>query len=121
MVVSCSNQSTKSMQKQGDFAHIVYFWLTTPNSQEDRKAFETSLINFINHSKYIKTKHVGVPANTNRPVIDRSYSYCLSLTFANKADQDLYQEEDVHLQFIKESSHLWEKVIVYDSENILKD
>lgn len=103
----------------GKFAHIVYFWLKNPNNKEDRNAFETSLLKFINNSTFIKTRHVGKPASTNREVIDSSYSYCLSLTFENKELQDKYQEEEGHIQFIEESSKLWEKVIVYDSENIL--
>lgn len=73
---------------------------------------------FLN-SKYIKTKHIGVPAETNRPVIDRSHTYCLSLTFNSKAQQDQYQDEDIDKLFIKESEMLWEKLLVYDSVSIL--
>jgi len=102
-----------------EFVHTVYFWLKNPDNQNDKAKFEKSLKTFINSSQYIKTKHIGIPASTNRPVIDRSYSYCLSLTFASKADQDKYQEEDVHLVFIKESEKLWDKVLVYDSTSIL--
>ena len=85
----------------------------------ERTKFETSLKKFINNSRYIKTKHIGVPADTNRPVIDNSYTYCLSLTFTSKAEQDKYQDEDIHKVFIKESEMLWEKVLVYDSVSIL--
>lgn len=103
----------------GKFAHIVYFWLKNPNSENDKKAFEASLIKFISNSVFIKTRHLGIPASTNREVIDSTYSYNLSLTFENKELQDKYQVEKGHVQFIEESSKLWEKVIVYDSENIL--
>ena len=105
---------------QGNFTHIVFFWLKKKNNKEDHKVFESSLIKFLKSSKYIKTMHVGRPADTNREVIDSTYSYCLSLTFANEEDQAAYQEEKVHKIFIEESSNLWEKVVVYDSENILK-
>ncbi len=101
------------------FSHIVFFWLKNANNQTDRKAFETSLKQFINNSEFIKTKHLGLPAETSRPVIDSSYTYCLSLTFANKSDQDAYQIEPGHKKFIADSSPLWEKVLVYDSEDIL--
>lgn len=110
-------QEKNSVNKE--FVHTVYFWLKNPADQNDRAKFEKSLKTFINSSKHIRTKHIGVPASTNRPVIDSSYSYCLSLTFASKDDQDKYQEEDVHLVFIKESEQLWEKVLVYDSISIL--
>lgn len=110
---------TAPPMEQGDFAHTVYFWLNNPENQNDIKAFEKSLIRFISNSKYIKTMHVGIPAATNRDVIDTTYTYSLLLTFSNKADHDKYQEEDIHKRFIQESAHLWKKVLVYDSENIL--
>lgn len=115
---SCTHSTKAEMATLGDFAHTVYFWLHHPENPEDRKAFEASLTNFIDQSPYITTKHIGVPANTNRDVIDNSYTYSLLLTFKDKAIQDLYQEEPAHKQFIAESSHLWSKVLVYDSENI---
>ncbi len=102
-----------------EFVHTVYFWLRNPADQTERSQFEKSLIRFINSSKYISSKHIGVPAATNRPVIDSSYTYCLSLTFKSKAEQDQYQDEDVHKVFIRESEQLWQKVLVYDSVSIL--
>ena len=107
--------------EQGNFAHVVYFWLENPENQEDRKAFEASLTNFINSSEFIRTKHLGTPADTDRGVIDNTYTYCLLLTFDNKEMQDKYQVEEGHLKFIEESGKLWKKVVVYDSENILKN
>lgn len=100
------------------FKHTVFFWLKEPKNELHRKAFETSLKKFINNSIFIKSKHIGVPANTNRDVIDSSYTYCLSLGFNSKEDHDKYQEEAIHKLFIKESKHLWRKVLVYDSETI---
>ncbi|MDH5475859.1 MAG: Dabb family protein, partial [Cyclobacteriaceae bacterium] len=63
----------------------------------------------------IKTKHLGVPAKTDRDVIDSSYSYSLLLMFDNKADQDIYQTHPTHLKFIEENQQYWKKVVVYDS------
>jgi len=108
------------LEKTGDFYHVVYFWLKNPDSAEDRRTFESSLSRFLNASEFISTKHIGVPAETTRPVIDRSYTYSLIVSFVDKAAQDAYQNEDVHKAFIKECEPLWQKVVVYDSENILK-
>lgn len=116
--LSCSDTSGTATHIQGDFAHTVYFWLHNPDNTNDREAFQTSLTKFINQSPYITTKHIGIPAKTNRDVIDNSYTYSLLLTFKDKETQDQYQEEPAHKQFIAESSHLWSKVIVYDSENL---
>lgn len=106
------------INKEPGFLHTVYFWLKNPADPAERQSFETSLKKFINSSRFIKNSFIGVPAKTDRPVIDQSYTYCLSLTFENKAEQDKYQEEDVHMVFIKESERLWAKVLVYDSERI---
>ncbi len=118
MMTSCTNPTETGAPIPGNFAHTVYFWLHHPDNQDDRKAFEASLNKFIDQSPYITTKHIGVPASTDRDVIDNSYTYSLLLTFKDKATQDQYQEELAHKQFIAESSHLWSKVLVYDSENI---
>jgi len=110
---SLKTETSKTMQEP--FLHIVFFWLKEPGNQDARTKFETSLKTFIGQSAYVKSSHIGTPADTNRPVIDRSYSYCLVATFASKEDQDKYQDEPVHLKFIEESKDLWEKVVVYDS------
>ncbi|OIQ40557.1 MAG: stress responsive protein [Bacteroidetes bacterium MedPE-SWsnd-G1] len=119
-ISSCSSQNLTKKMEQGSFAHVVYFWLNNPENQKERAEFEKSLTTFINNSEFIQTKHLGTPAATDRGVIDNSYTYCLMLTFENKEMQDKYQVEEGHLKFIEESSKLWEKVVVYDSENILK-
>ena len=118
MLNSCSGPTKAGMPIPGDYAHTVYFWLHNPNNPDERKAFEASLSAFIDQSPYITTKHIGIPAKTDREIIDTSYTYSLLLTFKDKAAQDLYQEEPAHKQFIAESSHLWSKVLIYDSENI---
>ena len=100
-----------------EFAHVVLFWLKNPDNQQERKKFESSLETFIKKSKYVKTMHFGAPANTNRPVIDNTYTYCMILTFTSKEKQDKYQDEPGHKKFISESEDLWEKVIVFDSVN----
>ena len=99
---------------------MVFFWLKEPQNAEARKAFEASLEKFIKNSPYITAMHVGTPADTDRPVIDNTYTYSLVLSFASKKEQDQYQDEPAHKLFIKESENLWEKVLVYDSVNQLK-
>ena len=100
------------------FKHTVFFWLKEPNNQSHRAAFETSLKKFIDSSEYIQSKHIGTPANTNREVIDSSYTYCLSLGFSSQEKQDKYQDEPAHKVFIEESSGLWSNVLVYDSVSV---
>ena len=101
--------------KTENFRHTVFFWLKEPKNKLHRNTFETSLKRFIDNSKFVQNKHIGTPAETDRAVIDSTYTYCLSVSFLNKKDHDNYQEESGHVTFIEESSSLWEKVLVYDS------
>ncbi|MDT0650380.1 Dabb family protein [Autumnicola edwardsiae] len=110
----------EKMDFDANFSHVVYFWFHNPNNAEDREAFETSLKKFLKNSEYAQTKFIGVPAETPRDVVDNSYTYSLILTFPSKEIQDKYQSEPAHKVFIKESSHLWKKVQVYDSVGIDK-
>ncbi|MBV6654886.1 MAG: Dabb family protein, partial [Mameliella sp.] len=59
--------------------------------------------------------HIGTPAGTNRSVVDNSYSFCLIVTFDSKKEHDLYQKEQVHLNFIEQTKGLWSKIQIYDS------
>ena len=103
----------------GEFTHAVYFWLKDPADQNKNIAFERSLEKFLSGSSDIKNYHLGKPATTDRPIIDRSYTYALIVTFDSKTEHDAYQEDPAHKLFIKESEHLWERVQIYDSVNVL--
>lgn len=119
-LTSCMDKQTSTIKEPGNFAHTVFFWLNNPDNMVERDAFEESLIKFLDNSAYVQTRHIGVPAKTgHRDVVDDSYTYSLLLTFKDQAAQDKYQDEAVHKQFIKESSNLWNNVVVFDSENIL--
>lgn len=115
-----SNAQTENTIREFDanFAHTVYFWLANPDNQEDRTAFETSLKRFLNHSAYAKTNFIGTPPSASRDVVDGSFTFSLIVTFESADAQQKYQDEAPHKLFIEESSHLWTKVIVYDSTSI---
>jgi hypothetical protein len=98
------------------FIHHVYFWLHNPNSEEDKKALVEGLKK-LSKVTTIKSHYIGVPASTRRDVIDSSYSVSWLLFFENAADQDSYQTDPIHLEFVKTCKHLWSKVIVYDTVN----
>ncbi len=99
------------------FIHHVYFWLKNHDSKEDKDKLVAGLRK-LSTVKTIQQFHIGEPAATNRDVIDRSYNISWCLFFKNKADQDSYQTDPIHLNFVKECSDLWTKVIVYDAEDI---
>ena len=99
------------------FIHHVFFWLRQPVTEDIRQKFEKALKKLVT-VETIVSYHLGVPAATNREVIDSSYTYSLLTTFKNKEDQDIYQSHPTHLKFIEDCSDLWEKVVVYDSVTI---
>ena len=105
------------MQLNNIFVHHVYFWLNNPNSKEDSDALIAGLTK-LSSVQTIQQFHIGQPASTSREVIDVSYSVSWLLIFKNKEDQDSYQVDPVHLNFVKECSHLWSKVTVYDTIDI---
>jgi hypothetical protein len=98
------------------FVHHVYFWLKNAGSKEDQARLLKGL-KTLQKIEAIKMSHIGVPANTNRPVIDTSYQFSLLLIFDDRQSQDVYQNHPVHLKFVEDYSNLWTKVIVYDSVN----
>ena len=119
-ITLAANSQTNNEMREFDpnFAHTVYFWFKNPDNQEDRKAFETSLRKFLDNSAYAKTSFIGTPPKASRDVVDGSFTYSLIVTFESAEAQQAYQDEAPHKVFIDESSHLWSKVIVYDSQGI---
>ena len=105
---------------KGKFEHVVLFYLKNPESQKDKDKLEKGLRDLIKASEFIVSAHLGVPAMTDREVVDNSYSFNYTVTFNSKEDQDKYQVEEVHLEFIDEYKELWDKVIIYDSINLLE-
>ena len=111
-IFATNNEST--MTAKNMFIHHVYFWLKNPSSEEDRKKLIEGLEK-LTKVKMIKTFHIGKPADTNRDVIDRSYSVSWMLIFENKDAEESYQVDPIHLNFVETCKHLWDKVVVYDS------
>jgi hypothetical protein len=99
------------------FLHHVYFWLKNENSEQDKAKLIEGLKKLSKVSA-IKQFYIGVPAATDRDVIERSYSVSWLLLFDNPADQDNYQADPIHLKFVEECSMLWKQVVVYDSVDV---
>lgn len=99
------------------FIHHVFFWLKNPESAADRDKLVEGLLN-LSKMKTIKNFHIGKPAATNRDVIERGYAVSWLLYFKNEEAEASYQSDPLHLKFIEDYSHLWSKVIVYDSVDI---
>ena len=99
------------------FIHHVYFWLKNPGSKDDQARFIEGLKK-LSKVDTIKKFYIGIPAATNRDVIERSYSVSWLLFFDDPSAQDSYQTDPIHLKFVEECSSLWNKVVVYDSIDV---
>lgn len=116
MSITQSSKPADSRAIPYPFAHHVFFWLNNPDNAAERAQFEKAVEELLTIPE-IKAYHFGTPAPVEeRPVIDGSYTYSYIVFFENIEAQQVYQDHPVHLKFIDENKHLWEKVKVYDSE-----
>ena len=94
------------------FVHCVYFWLKPGITSEEEQLFlqrckALTTISTVRHG------WVGKPADTDRPVIDRTYSYGLVTAFDDVAGHDAYQVDPIHDVF-REIHDFWTQVKIYD-------
>jgi hypothetical protein len=95
------------------FTHCVFFWLKEETTREDRVKFEDGLRSLTTIPSALHATF-GVPATTDRPVVERSYSCGLMVRFADLSAHDAYQVDPVHKEFLKNCAALWSRVQVYD-------
>lgn len=95
--------------------HHALFWLKTPGAGPDRDLLIAGLRK-LKEVEFICALHIGVPAATEqRDVVDASYDVSELMFFDSVADQKAYQDHPVHKRFVETCSHLWARVVVYDS------
>lgn len=96
------------------FVHAVYFWLRPDLTPAQRAQFAAG-VRSLSTIESVQNCYIGVPASTNRPVIERGYSHALVVVFADKAAHDAYQVHPVHERFRTECGSFWTKVQIFDS------
>ena len=98
--------------------HHVFFWLKDPTSTQDRDKLVEGL-KTLSGIPVIRQLHIGLPAGTEeRDVVDASWQVSELMAFDDLAGQAAYQDHPIHLDFVRNYSHLWEKVTVYDAVTI---
>ena len=95
--------------------HHVYFWLKDEHKNaDDRAAFEAGLDSLFSID-LVKGGKWSTPAKVmERPVVDQSWDYAISMQFATIEDHDTYQDVPVHSNFIGKFKETWAKVEVKD-------
>jgi len=105
-------------RKDKQICHHVFFWLKNPDSVEDRDKLVEG-VKTLSKIETIKEIHVGILASTEkRDVVDTSWQVSELMFFDDLAGQAVYQTHQVHLDFIKNYGHLWQKVVVYDAMEV---
>lgn len=96
--------------------HTVLFWLRKDLDDAQLTSFQDGLENL----KLIESAaavYIGSPSKTpERPVIDDSYDFCLTVVLEDIAAHDAYQAHPRHQEFIKTFSSFWKEVKIYDAD-----
>jgi hypothetical protein len=117
---SIPSPTDKSPAEKTDkpLAHHVFFWLKDPASKEDRDKLVEG-VKTLSKIATVREIHVGVLASTEkRDVVDTSWQVSELMFFSDLAGQSSYQNDPIHLDFIKNYGHLWSKVVVYDAMEV---
>jgi hypothetical protein len=105
-------------EKKPPLAHHVFFRLKNPGSVEDRDKLVEG-VRTLAKIPTVRELQVGVLANTEkRDVVDTSWQVSELMFFSDLAGQATYQDHPIHLEFIKNYGHLWDKVVVYDAMEV---
>ena len=81
---------------------------------------EKAIKKLINTNPQATSNHLGCPASSEkRDVVDNSFTYCYTMSFPNLESHDIYQKDPTHKLFINEVGHLWDRVVVSDSNALL--
>jgi hypothetical protein len=104
--------------KEKLLVHHVFFWLKNPESEADKQQLIAGL-KTLAAIPTIRQIHVGILASTEkRDVVDTSWNVSELMFFDDEAGQKIYQDHPIHQDFVKNNSHLWSKVLVYDSLDV---
>lgn len=95
--------------------HIVFFWLTEPDNEAHRDTFAAGLSHLVQDKNVVSHK-IGIPAQTNRDVVDSGYDFAITVEFETLATHNAYQAGQNHTDFLEQCQALWSRVQVYDVE-----
>jgi len=96
--------------------HTVFFWLNKDLPGDKITEFRMGL-ETLTKIESAEAVYIGTPAATaERPVIDTSYDFCLTVVCKDVAAHDQYQIDPRHKAFIEQFKDCWKKVKIYDAD-----
>ena len=90
--------------------HNVYFWL---KDDEPDESFESGL-RALAQDPNVRAAYFGTPAETDRDVVENTYTYGLVLVVDDISGHDAYQAGHAHTQFLDDHFRSWDRVLVHD-------
>ncbi len=96
-------------------AHNVYFTLNDPTDEAVQTLVDSCNKYLSGHPGTTYFSVGKLVPDLNRPVNDLDFHVGLHVIFATRADHDVYQTAERHLQFIEENKASWKQVRVFDS------
>lgn len=96
------------------YVHVVYFWLKDGVTEAEKQQFMKNCEKMREIPEVLNLR-VGIPAGTDREVVDNSYDVMLIVENADTAGQEAYQIADLHEVFRQENGDMFEKIVIYDS------
>ena len=96
------------------FIHMVFFWLKD-KSEASIKAFIKDTEEFISQIEEVDSYLIGTPADTTRPIIERSYTIGLIVEFKSKKEHDIYQDHPIHKKYAAAASERYDQIMIFDT------
>ncbi len=96
------------------FVHTVYFWVHEGTSEAAIAQLAQDCHTYLGAIPAVRHLWAGAPANTPREVVDNSYACGLTVILDDREGHDIYQDHELHLQFIERNRAHWKRVQVYD-------
>lgn len=93
--------------------HSVFFWLARDLTLAKRNKFHQALKK-LGGIEVVKKIHIGPPALTKRPAVDRTYDVGLTVELKDIKAHQIYQDHPIHKKFLQDFSSYWIKVTIYD-------
>jgi hypothetical protein len=104
---------------KGYVVHNVFFWLKNPDSTEDRDQMVAGLA-ALKDIEGMRDLHVGIPLDSPKADhIEAGYSVGAAMVFENVEALRAYSPHQTHAKFIAECGHLWDRVLIIDTIDVV--
>ena len=96
------------------FVHLVYFWLKDGTDDAARAKLAGDCTSLLSRIPGVRHLWAGRPAMTPREVVDNSYDVGLCVVYDDAKGHDVYQEHELHKEFLGRHKQHFKRVQIYD-------